>query len=806
MRLQSLRLAGVGFLCVAMSWALAGCGGGMNTDSGRTDSGSTDAAMSTCDPDLVDSDGDGIADVNEDLNGNGVVDPDECDPNDADSDDDGLLDEVEVGCDGVFKMGLDTACDNPDTDGDGLVDGIEDADGDGEYEPAKGETDPAVADSDGDGCDDGEESVMGTDPNNTDSDMDGISDGFEDRNCDGVVDLDEGETDPNNMDTDGDGTPDNMEPTIVCNPATPTSVGGLRPVQFFDDTNGDWTLALEENSMAEGRTVTYDTLTLSGVGSPPTDTRAAAAFEYLEMPAAGPTVELAGFVVSIPTDADGDGVLDTTRASEKEVRDQAVALLSTTFGAMGGVTVRSTGTNVVAWDGFGSVVSVVLSVSIAATSTPGGVRSIVLPTLMGLPLSAFTNLAPSFGVSATNFIITFEVVWRSAPDPASGSPGRAVIVGAVVSELAYDVLTDPTGIRARDLANGTALGEAGSTSDTECDPFESVELPVADILWVVDDSASTSAFRTSIKDNSVDFFDNATGAGLDFRMSVTSMGPDAATGPAAGFICDPPAGATVSGPGVDCGLSTPNPGFNNPQPADGRWMGAAERDEFGWCVCYPPNGNGGLEYGLETARAAVLHPNMVPRMNDPAGRRLRPEASLTVIYISNEPAQGPGYSLMFPVVPGSSDYINFVQPHIDWLNGMANAANTYPAGATPADGMGRAHGILSLGSGGICFGEAAGYIEVVNAVGGQIGDVCAMNVGPTMQLILDDILAGASTLVLDRTPISASLACAINDTFVARSRSMGFDYNPAANAVVFPGLGAMLQNADSACSYRYYVP
>ena len=67
-------------------------------------------------------------------------------------------------------------------------------------------------DSDQDGLPDETErsAANPTDPSNPDTDQDGIEDGREDRNANGQVD--EGETDPNNPDTDGDGIPDSQDP------------------------------------------------------------------------------------------------------------------------------------------------------------------------------------------------------------------------------------------------------------------------------------------------------------------------------------------------------------------------------------------------------------------------------------------------------------------------------------------------------------------------------------------------------------------------------------------------------------------
>jgi VWFA-related protein len=142
-----------------------------------------------------------------------------------DSDNDGLIDEVEAGSS--------TNPNDADTDDDGILDGMEDADHDGVLDA--GESDPRNADSDRDGIQDGTEIGRtsadigpGTDPGffipdadpstttnplDNDSDDDGILDGEEDANHNGKRDA--GETDPNASlsgapfgDFDGDGHAD----------------------------------------------------------------------------------------------------------------------------------------------------------------------------------------------------------------------------------------------------------------------------------------------------------------------------------------------------------------------------------------------------------------------------------------------------------------------------------------------------------------------------------------------------------------------------------------------------------------------
>ncbi len=110
-------------------------------------------------------------------------------PGNPDSDGDGILDGLEI-----FSLG--THAMQRDSDGDGLIDGIEDADRDGRRDAT--ETNASEWDTDRDGLCDGLCKV------NNGKDLRG-----EDRNLNGQ--LDEGESDPRKVDTDGDDILDEQE-------------------------------------------------------------------------------------------------------------------------------------------------------------------------------------------------------------------------------------------------------------------------------------------------------------------------------------------------------------------------------------------------------------------------------------------------------------------------------------------------------------------------------------------------------------------------------------------------------------------
>ena len=186
---------------------------------------------------LDDDDNDGLGNAQEDELGT--------DPQNPDTDGDGLLDGVEV------NGSNDTDPLNPDTDGDDILDGTEDANHNGSSEPD--ELNPTDPDTDADGLRDGTEDsnhdgnvdageTTGTDP---DSDDDQLCDGTntvgttciagEDVNNDGTRDA--SETDPLNPDTDGDGIRDGVE--VQSDYQGPIDANPTRPGSQTDPLNPD---------------------------------------------------------------------------------------------------------------------------------------------------------------------------------------------------------------------------------------------------------------------------------------------------------------------------------------------------------------------------------------------------------------------------------------------------------------------------------------------------------------------------------------------------------------------------------------
>ncbi|QCX00925.1 DUF11 domain-containing protein [Aggregatimonas sangjinii] len=203
-------------------------------------------ATAGTDPNVADSDGDGIDDGQEvnidgtdpldscssvggmplgtdDCDNDGLTNDEEAtagtDPNVADSDGDGINDGQEVNTDGTDPLDSCSAVG-------GTPLGIADCDNDGltNDEEATAGTDPNVADSDGDGINDGQEvNTDGTDPLDSCSSVGGTPLGTADCDNDGLTNDEEAAagTDANNSDTDGDGLTDGEEVNGVDDATTP---------------------------------------------------------------------------------------------------------------------------------------------------------------------------------------------------------------------------------------------------------------------------------------------------------------------------------------------------------------------------------------------------------------------------------------------------------------------------------------------------------------------------------------------------------------------------------------------------------
>ncbi len=180
---------------------------------------------------IADADGDGIPDE---------VDPGDSDPCipsqfgtgcTTDTDGDGETDALEGELPDADNDGAPDYTESSilDADNDGVSDELDPAN----LDPCIPNNQAAACDSDNDGVTDGEELINGTDPLNPDTDGDGIPDGVENMDADG-----DGLNDGIDTDSDNDGIPDSVEAGPM--PATPVDTDGDGFADYVDrDADND---------------------------------------------------------------------------------------------------------------------------------------------------------------------------------------------------------------------------------------------------------------------------------------------------------------------------------------------------------------------------------------------------------------------------------------------------------------------------------------------------------------------------------------------------------------------------------------
>ena len=703
-----------------------------------------------------------------------------------DTDNDGIPDEIE-GC----------GKNAPDTDGDQVPDYSDtDSDGDKVLDKVEGSKD-----SDGD---------KKPDYKDSDKDNDGVKDGDEDLNGDGLLGCclntcgekrkncptvkpnecgkgqkcaggkctplvhflcSNGESDPKKKITFPGNTPDKDLPTFVCHKKGETGSSGLKPMQFKKNKTGDWALALETSAM-------YGELTIAGAKAK----EAAGAIELNKKTVATqPVPGVAGFVVSMP--AWGKDVINMAA--------QVASKISSQLPGKSKVSQIVSGSKITSHDGFPTVVGTTLEVTLTGNRNPPSVRNDLYGIILNRAKGQLGKLpAANFGPPTKSHYIVFQTLYRP-------KLGQVLVMGGVAAKSMVADQKINAGIHLDDISNGTGLATYSDGDTIECDPFILAGTPVADIIWVVDESGSMSDNRQDIINNASAFFAQALKSGLNFRMGVAGMKNPNSTygGPVAvGRFCSVATTSTSHDGGPD------------------RFLTSKEQSIFKACVKNPPYYEGGSEYGLaHTYEAVTRH---LPR-HPGIANKIRKDATLVIIIATDEaPQEFKSYS----TYKGKSGFLNYNEYAIDQcttskmgqINNYLDSWVKLFTGKDPkwgSEGKAVVHLIA-----GVCKSKCGsyppefpwGYQELVKATGGQIGDICQKNLGVTLQKMINSITGKASPAILQYVPMSASLAVAVNKTQVPRSRSAGFDYDRASNALIFHGV-SLSKGKQVVASYRRWT-
>lgn len=697
--------------------------------------------------------------------GSADADPNACSPSE-DSDGDCMLNAVE-GCGQLPE---------PDSDNDGMPDWFDaDSDNDGLQDAIEAGDCADPRDTDGDGLPDYLE---------VDSDSDGVVDGFEDRDgngvigectttCDSTDDCDaeasevcslpmdgfgrgtcvsstcaKGETNPHSPDTDHDGVLDPAEGTFICIPQSEDNPFGLKRIRYVDALQtpyeeANWKIALEVGAL-DGAPSLLNAKPLESA-------------YIFDMNAPG--VEVAGFLVSRAAEAES-AIDERTWAIERIAAAQLV----------GSANIRVSGTNQTSLDGFDTVLGTRLLVRTGPNADVTALREEILPALLGRdPADVGVPDLPWEGQGDNEFVVVYQTVHRP-------EVGQTVFMGAVVRESDYQDRAKPSGFFADDMSNGTGLSVSENGEEIECEQYLADEQATADIIWIIDQSGSTSPYRAQIESNADTFFQKAIDVGLDFRMGVTDMND--------------------TGPGGQPGIFA----TRDPQSSTGdRWVMPTEPEAFRAAVQDPSGpdaADAASEHGLTQGRSAIER--HLPRdAADPA--TIRPEAKLVVIYVTDErPDEIEDAGI---ISDGSS-----TSPSAAQLAQIQAFMAEYIADFTAEDGVAHLIGIPQGGGGCSSFyEESQGYFQLVDALGGQQGVICD-DLGETVDVMIDSIIGDASPIVLSKVPISASIAVARDSLVIHRSREQGWDFRSSSNSIIFYNLPFDPANpSDIVVSYRRWA-
>ncbi|HCF59187.1 MAG TPA: hypothetical protein DFS52_14495 [Myxococcales bacterium] len=779
---------------------------------GRVDPGESD-------PNGSDSDGDSIPDGLEDKNRDGVLDPGETSPILRDSDGDGIPDGIEdQNRNGIVDPG-ETDPANPDSDGDGCLDGVEDKNWN--HQVDLGETDPLdpsdcgpalSADADCDGIPDREEPQYGTDPHNPDTDGDGLKDGLEigvtvnpdpthcpdfqpdlapttrtnptrpDSDCDGLLDgeedanhngrRDSDETDPSMPDTDGDGLTDGVERgsctnhdpancprhlpdadcTATTDPLNPDSDGdGIADGAEDSNQNGQLDPGeLNPNDPADGAGPAQQACSTDNLRpvtiheSIPADLRIAATADFSEVarPRVGgvekaimvydPTHQVVGLaLLTTPTGA-GPAADETAGRGKLAAVGSVSNAISQTF---------------TTWDGYQAVHALY---DLAGAVDLKERANDIAGRFLG---SATDLLAGSAGVTGP-LKIEAEYVRRS--------PTRTVAVMALMPQARF---TESKPFYLSDLGGGSALAQFGDTNAAQCEVFETQPPAMVDFVWVVDNSGSMLSYQTAVANAGAVMIQKLQNAAIDWRMAATTSSyyryPNDATD---GFRS-----------------------FTTSQTTILNWFTSGAS---GW---FNTNGTG-TEQVLQSAR--LLTENQLLDGTATADRKLRPGATLVFILLADADDQSS---------TTAQGFASFFQ------NYDGHGARAQLHGIVCPDGQ----------SCGESQSTPHKNKATIDLMGGVFGDINSANTGtgslePTIDAIINAAIAAVSPYTTQKPPIASTIkvaidptgfggstACAASD--LPRDRQNGFDFDGVSRRILFFGnCRPTVAGQRAAVSYRYW--
>jgi hypothetical protein len=364
-------------------------------------------------------------------------------------------------------------------------------------------------------------------------------------------------------------------------------------------------------------------------------------------------------------------------------------------------------------------------------------------------------------------------------DPAASGPRTLAPGDDLLVPVTYD--PDAEGDDLAPLYVATSLSPApllvplsgrAQLRPTHTDAYTLPPRNQVDFLFVVDNSGSFTEEQDALARNFDAFIRTASANGTDYHVAVTTSGLTSYRG---GWA-DCPGGVYGGEAGRFFPVDNARPRVLTPQTPDVRAV-FEQNVKVGICHWW--------EEGLEASRLALSEPLVshaddarTPEPADGNGGFLRPDASLYVLYVSDEDDSGLG---------APDDYVRFL---LSLKPGRPDLVH--------------ASAILGLPSCPTAPSVGTRYMQVVGALGGIVADICSPDWNGIMDRIGQDAFRPQTTFPLSRLPDGRDVTVSVAGADVPRAAQDGsrnWRYDPAIGAfgaVVFdepraPGPGDVVE-------------
>ena len=255
------------------------------------------------------------------------------------------------------------------------------------------------------------------------------------------------------------------------------------------------------------------------------------------------------------------------------------------------------------------------------------------------------------------------------------------------------------------------------------DQYEQEEIPLLDVLWVIDNSGSMNAIQTSVATNMTDFMNVFLAASPDFHM---------------GFI-------TTDNAAFQGGSFIDN---TSPDPATAASSIISGIGIYG----------SGMEKGIQFAKESTSSSAYA----GPGSAFLRHDATLVIIFVSDEPDHSTGGWSAY------TSHFSTLKP-ADKLH-LVSIVPDDPGGCTWSNGSYTRY--LSAG---------IGYTDITSYFGGDFYSICATDWGMQMEELADTVSVKRTFSLSEPDPIEETLEVYANGQLVAGT----WEYNSTDNTVVF---------------------